>query len=340
MRIRVTALVTAAFLCATVCTAPAQTGQTLELKLKRTAVVKGDTFTLHDVAEIAENPPAGLRDLTLGNAPWPGHVRGVTRALIRMRLASGGFDQDRVRFTGPQQCRVSVKAVRIEPEKLVQAARERLQQRLPDSEGRPRIELMHPVEPLVVAAGDQPVLLRASVPASGAPLGRVPVAVAAIRAGTRLARRRVSFSVGLVRPVAVATGKIRPGERLDTHSVKFEKRDIGSVRGKCVDSPELLADRQAARRIRPGQIVTCEMLEPVEQPFVIKYHERVYLVVETEGLRVITLGRSLCKARRGQTARAENLATGRHVVGVAAGDSTVKVLLEDGGREPENHTSE
>ena len=53
----------------------------------------------------------------------------------------------------------------------------------------------------------------------------------------------------------------------------------------------------------------------------------VFLVVETETLRVVTIGKSLCRARRGETASARNISTGREVVGVAVGDSTIQVFL-------------
>ncbi len=329
MRIGVKTVMLGLLACAFFCAGVFASEGRLRIDLKSQAVLTGEVFSLCDVAKLPRDVPADVKNTVLGNTPWPGHARRVTRALIRMRLASKGIGPEKLTFGGAEHCRVSVDTVRIEPEKIVAAARRCVEERLKDGKGAVSVELLNKVDPMVVEGGKERPKIRATMHGSSTPLGRVRVRVTATRSQVRLAQTSVSFEVRLTVRVAVARTRIQAGEELSAEKVDFQKRDVSTSQGGWIGSADDLAGKTAARSIGPGEIVTRRMLENTRPPVVIDFHERVYLVVENSGLRAVTLGRALCKARRGRVARAENLATGREVVGVAAGDSTIKVQMEE-----------
>ena len=325
MRIIIRSILLIVFAGALICKGVIAEQKTMRIKLKPRAALSGDTFVLSDVAELPEHAPSDVTETVLGNTPWPGHARRVTPALIRMRLASKGVGPNGLEFTGARHCRVSVDTVRIEADEIVSVARECVASRLRHGEGELSVELLHRVESMVVQAGDQQPELRADIHGSGPPIGRVRVEVTAVRSETRLAQVSVSFKVRLTVSVAVARTRLQAGEKLCARMVDFQKRDVSGIQGEWIDSEDMLTGKKAARSIGPGEVVTYEMLEDSKPPVVIEFHERVHLLVQSAGLRVVTLGRALCKARKGEMARAENLSTGREVVGIATGDSTIKV---------------
>ena len=328
MRDTVRRVLTVVFACALLCPVASGEQRPLRITLKPRTELRAETFTVRDVANLSENVSSDLAETVLGNTPWPGHARNVAPALIRMRLASKGFAPHRLKFAGASHCRVTVDTVRIEPKKIVAEARRYVEKRLQGNAESLTVELLHPVDAIVVEAGEGEPGLRATMSGSGPPLGRIRVKVVAIRSGVRLGQASVNFEVHLAKPVAVATARVRAGEKLSPAKIDFQKRDVSNIQAQWISSVDMFRGKKAVRSISPGEIVTREMLEEAKSAVVIDFHERVHLVVESQGLRVITLGRSLCRARRGHTARAENLSSGREVVGVAVGESTVRVHME------------
>ena len=59
----------------------------------------------------------------------------------------------------------------------------------------------------------------------------------------------------------------------------------------------------------------------------IKANQNVFLVVQTPTLKVVTLGRALGNAHKGEIAHARNLNTGRDVVGVAVDTGIIQVQI-------------
>jgi flagella basal body P-ring formation protein FlgA len=70
------------------------------------------------------------------------------------------------------------------------------------------------------------------------------------------------------------------------------------------------------------------MMSRPDKSLVINPNQQVFLVVQTPTLRAVTVGRSLSRARLGEVARAQNVSTGREVVGIAVDGSTIQVRLE------------
>jgi len=296
------------------------------IRLKEHATVNRQVIRLGDVAELGEGAGPELACLPLGNAPWPGRVRSITRALVMVRIASSGLSLDRFELAGSDACQVELATRKICSQRIVEAARRCLLAALHGA-GRPEVELVRPVADLAVQAAADPVELRASLSGSGLPAGRVRVDVDLLSGGARLRRVPVSFDVRLFAEVAVAVRRIERGEPLTERNVVFAERDVTAVRGGAVTSRAELRGMVAACAVEPGRVLTRRMLRRADAPVVVDYNQRVFLVVTLPTLRAVTLGKALCRARQGEPARAVNLATGREVVGIAVSPGTIQVPI-------------
>lgn len=298
----------------------------VRVTIRDSAQVSGDVVRLCDVADVGDDAPAALKQLVLGNSPWPGNARQISRMLVQARMISAGMDLGTVQFAGADLCTVKAAFLRIEPDRIAAAARDYVRSLYPGDGAQVSVSLARQVAPVIVAAGTKPVL-HAVVTGTAAPTGSVRVEVEISRAGTVLKRVPVSLVVRVSRSVGVARRMIAPGEALSADNVTFEQRDVTDVAGAYVGSAAALKGRVADGPIAPGQIVTSRVAAAPQPPVVIRSNQRVFLVVQTPTLRVVTLGKAVGNARLGEVARARNLTTGREVVGVAVEGGIIRVEI-------------
>jgi flagella basal body P-ring formation protein FlgA len=171
-------------------------------------------------------------------------------------------------------------------------------------------------------------VVRAELAGSAVPRGRVRVDVSIARDGERLRRVPVSLHVRVTQRVLVAARAIAEGQAFTRTNVTSAVRDVTMARDVLVTEMAELAGMVAARAVAVGQPLTRRLLREREAPVVIQRNQRVRLVVHSATLRAATLGRALGRARRGEVVRAENLSTGREVLGLAVDDGTVWIPLE------------
>ncbi len=297
------------------------------------AVVSTPVLKVGDVARLGEKVPAEVRDLSLGNSPWPGHVREISRMLLKARLLSAGFQLGRFRFGGAECCAVKLASIRIEPERIVSVARRHLESYFPEGGPDVNVELLRKVAPVMVPAAGGQAELRPSLFGTGPPVGTVRVDVDVVRDGVRLKKVPTSFAVRIYDRVAAARCKIGVGEEFSSRNIVFLRRETTRIQGRCVRSLEELSRKTAARAILPGQVLTWWEVRDAQRPVVIERNQRVFLVAQTATLRVVTLGTALGRAREGEIARAKNLSTGREVVGIAVGQGTIEVPIGGAGHE-------
>jgi flagella basal body P-ring formation protein FlgA len=297
-----------------------------EITLKQTALVSRDVIELGDIAELAEGTPPDVAHLVLGNSPWPGYARKVSRVLVKVRLVSAGLDLTRFAFRGADECRVELKCVRVEPDQILTAARGYLEAQFPSQARAARIELLQSVAPVLLPEGKGNIEFLPSPSDAAAPPGTVQVDVDIVRDGARLKTVPVAFSVKAYQDVAEAAGPVGPGHSFT--DVPFVRREVTPAGGAYMGSPAGLRGKTAASTMQAGQTLTRRMVGQPNGPYVIEMNQQVFLVVQTETLRVVTVGKALSRARQGGPARARNVSTGREVVGVAVGNSTIQVFLE------------
>ena len=83
-----------------------------DIVLRDTAELTTDVILLGDVASLGAAVPREVAELPLGNTPWPGQCRELSRVLVKVRLLSAGFDLNRFRFAGSDVCMVRLERPR------------------------------------------------------------------------------------------------------------------------------------------------------------------------------------------------------------------------------------
>jgi flagella basal body P-ring formation protein FlgA len=296
------------------------------IRLKQQAVIDEQVITLADVAELPEDAPERLRDLELGNAPWPGHRRRVSRELVEMRMAAAGFRQDRYRVAGAEQCTVGVATERVGKKRLLAAARRFLRGQYSGG-ADVSITCIEEPEAVLVEVGDGEVSIEPGIRNRRRGRGELMVGLDIVRSGSVLEQVSARFRVQLRRQVLIAARRIPRGTSPGRDAVGTDTRDVARVSGTPMTSREDLENSKTVRTIPAGQVITRDMLKERKNRIVVRANERVRLVARGGGLRVSTVGRALSTARKGETVTAENAKTGRRVSGLAAGDGRVVITM-------------
>jgi len=296
------------------------------VRLKEEATVADEVITVADVATLSDDVPERAGLVVVGNAPLPGYRRSVGRALVKARLLAADVKTAGLAFSGADVCTVARESRRVSGADIAAAARDYLESCLPDGGVDCEVELLLRPAAAFLPAENGPVELR-PVLFGGRTLGRIRVDVDLVQDDVRIRRVPVSFDVKLWRDVAVATVHIAAGDALTEKNVAFVRRQVSSQAGLCVTDPDELRGKVAAATLEAGRIVTRRTLREPEQPYVVEYNRRVFLVVRMNNLSAVCVGKSLSRARRGEQARAVNLATGREVVGTAVAEATIQVSL-------------
>ncbi len=312
----------------------------LSIALKDKAFVNGDAILLSDVATLPDGASDALKQISIGNAPTPGHNREVSRMLVKVRMISCGWNISLVAFSGSDVCDVAVQSTWIKPADIVAEARRHLASYFPTlhtdggqvGSGDVEINLanesiLRDMNPVCLPAAAHPPELRASVPQGTPTAGNVKVDVEIIQDGVVIRKIPVAFNLKLYKEVLVAQTAVAAGQTLTTENVALSRRELSEVHGACFDSVDAALGKVASVALQPAQVITSALARAPEPPVVIEPNQSVFLIVQTETLKVVTLGTALGRARRGQVARAKNISTGREVLGVAGDDSTIHVLL-------------
>jgi flagella basal body P-ring formation protein FlgA len=304
-----------------------EAAEKVTVRLRKAVQVGEGVIRLADVAELPASCPAAMAGVVLGNAPWPGNRRTVSRALVHVRMLASDIPSRRYELDGARICIVERRSLTISSAELAKAARRKLAELTEKTTGEIEVELVRPPRPVCLPEGEADPELRASIAGEAAPVGRVRMHVDVVRGDERLDRAIVLFDVKLWRRVATARRRIATGEALSGDNVAFVRREVSRSGSSAITSADDLTGRVAARPVRAGGLVDTAVLDEPERRVVVRRNQRVRLVARIGNLRAVALGKAEATARPGEVIKAVNLTTGREVAGVVQSDGSVQVLM-------------
>jgi len=287
-------------------------------------VVKGDAFTLGEVAEFDGfdmDAVAALAKVSMGRSPSPGRPMALSEPLIRSRLA-GLVQADRVRLIVPRNAQVvresqTVRAQDVEAVVMAQA--------LKDAGGEKadvKQELLTPVADMQFPAG----ALDWQVESLGkhlVPGGDRTYQVTARVDGKEVWRGLLRVHQKVYHTFVIAKRPIRRGQTIAADDVTTVRRTaIASEEGGYAGSLKTVVGMQANRPIAQDEAINASM---VHAPAAVAEGGRVVVVYETPNLTMTVPGVAMVSGQLGSFIPVRNLDTGKIVYGIVQRDDRVKV---------------
>ena len=313
-------------------TPPADGSAAVQVQLLATAVARGTSLELDEVAELSGDPHLVelVGDALLGYAPSPGHARVLDAQAVTAQL-----EREHVGVSfhvgGASACRVVVESEEVEGRAAWEVARRTLLERSPAG------IVLTPVgqlPPIVVPRGETPARLEARIEpeTTSSREWRVPVRVWVEEELYRTVWTR--WRAERVTEVPVLTRAIARGEAVRREDLRFESVRVPASGAERALDVHSLRGAVARRDLPLGTQLNEQHLD---RPYVIERGDVVSLEVRRGAIVARTRVESLQRARLGDRIRVRSQSSGRELVGRVVSRELVLLALEERAPSQSNH---
>ena len=122
----------------------------------------------------------------------------------------------------------------------------------------------------------------------------------------------VKGNIHVFRPVLTSLRLLSAGDKINSSNLALEERDIGELRRGFFTSQNQLNNRQIARRVKAGSVLTPAMVEPEQ---LINRGDQVIVTVSQSNIEISMPGRALESGFLGKQIRVRNLSSGKIISG-------------------------
>ncbi len=278
----------------------AQPAGKIKITLPSESVSEQSSVSLGGVCKI--EGPADLLEqvgaIGLGTFVAKGQVVFVDRNTILSRLASIGISADKVDFIGAEITAVKRRETVVEPERMVQAAREFLDKKLV---GVPVSSIALIRTPSRVVLEDPNAVVNLSCQMSRyQTAGSQKVTVAVQQQGLTVSQVEVAFAVRYKVRQLVASQTIEAGTLITSDNIQIQDVESASPQNKNWKEPYGLIVR---RKIAQGNVIHPDWLAPQQAPVLIRRNQHVLVQINSGALFVSASGQALDEGKIGDLIR-------------------------------------
>lgn len=298
--------------------------QKLSVHLPREMTVKDNTVTLGQVSVISgdDKLTEKARQIPLGKITLAGQHLTIDRNTILSRLAANGISNSNIRITGAKSVVVKRAEQTVTDDMLAKKAEEFLKS---TSSAQPTttFELARLPREVTVPGTPKSVILTARPGKVNTSTYRSAL-VDVIADGKVIQSREVSFRLKHTVRQIVAKVDLPAGVPLTADNIKVETITSDRPEPKGWNAPYGLVTK---RKIKAGQTIIDGMAASPKPQILIKRNQTVVIRIQTAGLLITAMGKSLSEGSVGQFIRVKNTDSGRIVVGKVNEDGTVAPVL-------------
>jgi flagella basal body P-ring formation protein FlgA len=292
-----------------------------EIRFKESAVAKGETITL---AEVADLSPAcatvqALKGQTLFHAPAPGEDAIYKADAIKTYLLQIDSGLQSARWSGAQEIRVKRAGIAIGPDKIHKIIDSFLQEKrafLPQAQIRFK-PLSLPM-PFVLPKGK---LSYEVIPSDPQILGSRRFTLIFRVDGRVVENRAIRGELEAIAPVAIAAIDLRRGAVLASRDVQLASFDLAQLRNPCLNLNELIGKR-IKRSVKLGEPIARDI---VEFPPMVKRGEVVTISARSGGLHITATGVAQRNGKEGELIKVRNTSSGRDILCKVSAQGEVEV---------------
>jgi flagella basal body P-ring formation protein FlgA len=296
----------------------------LTIRLPDEATVEGENLTLGQVAEVngSEAIVAKAREVQLGRISLPGQKVTIDRSLILSRLACSEAAVVNPVFSGADKVIVNRKALVIKGDKFIDSASSFLAGSIREQSIARWEPAKVPAE-FVLPAGTQNFDLVPRLVSRGANgLATIEVGVVADGklAGSRQITLRPKYNVHKM----VTTTDIAAGQAITAENTRIENAVSDEAQTPDWAAPYGLV---AVRNLPSGSVISPGMAKPPKAQVVIERNQTVIIRIESAGLLVTALGKTMQQGKLGEYIKVRNIDSQRVIMAKVNEDGTVEPVL-------------
>ncbi len=286
------------------------------------ATVTGDTITLQDIAKVSSKDKTFaqlLKNIPMGQPPWPGQTISIDTGQIRLRLKTAQVDPALVTIPEPSRVKVARACQTVSGDQLADIVKSAVVAAW-QSEDRIECEVLQKPQDVVVRAGRLKLSPLVCAPRGG--LFTVPVE---IRVDNDQARRvSVSVRVKVFRPVVVTSQAVARDQMLTDADLKIEERELGGTTTDTMADVSAAVNLRTTRAIAAGGIVRKSDLDVIP---IVRKNAPVNIVAVAGRVSVRSGGIALEDGQMGQLVKVKTDGTNQPITGKVIGDARIEIQL-------------
>ena len=296
----------------------------LQIYLPAEAEIEGNTPNLGQVAIIKgdESLVTKANEITLGRIPSPSQKIVVDKPTILGRLACSGIDSSQVIFTGAEKVTIGQRHQIIKSNEFVQKALDFLKNNTQDALVC-RFDPVRMPEDLVLPGIGKDLKLSPYFVRGGSK-NQAKVRIDVFSGDEEIGSREVIFRLKYKCRKIVAKVDISQGALLGPENIKVEEAisDTPESAGEIVPYGSV-----AKRRISANTVINANMAGPAQPQVVLERNQNVAIKINTLGLSVSAIGKTMQQGRAGEYIKVQNLDSQRIIMAKVNEDGSVEPIF-------------
>jgi len=299
------------------------TAGTSTIIIHKKSLVNEKMIHLGDISQIkGENLQLNqkLSSIVIGRSPLPSNSRYIDKGYIEVRLRQNKINPSRVKVHYPEKIEVYRDYLRVSKGEITEIMRNYIFKGIPWDRDTVKIKRINVSSDLILPKGD--VTYEVTPLKYWNFVGRTSIPVIFRINGTYKKKIWVGVEIEVLTDVVVSSRRLDRYGIVSKEDLRLEKRDLARLPKNAVTRVQEVVGKRIKRRIDINSIITADLLD---LPPVIRRGDMVTITVETDMLKITTLGQARENGLRGEMIKVLNIASRKEVFGIVLDPKTVKI---------------
>lgn len=261
-----------------------------------------------------------LKNILIARAPLPGETRRIDLNFLQNRLKQHHIDPATVIVIAPPQIDVIRSHVAIRKAEIEKIVSEFIVRQAPQGNLTLRIKELQVPESVILPKGR--ITYRATAPRNRQLMGRCPIAVRFSVDGYVQKKVWTTAVIEVLGPVVVTRKPLGRYEPITANDIEVQTLDLADLPADVLSDPDAAIGKRTKRAV--GAQVPLKA-DSIELPPLVKRGDFVTIIVESESLKITTLGQVKRKGRLGERIPVVNLDSKKVLQALVVDANTVKV---------------
>jgi len=287
------------------------------------AEVKPDVIRLGKIARVKGGDPElieKMRSVVIGKSPLPGESSRLNEDYVKIRLKQNGIDLSQVRLEAPEKIKITRAFTEISRKEIEQIVLEFIYKKIPWDRSKVKIEDIQVNEGVILPRGD--IKYEVFLPQNTDLLGTVPISILFEGTGGFHKRIWATATISVFTEVVVTKKPLRRSQIIKEEDVELQKQDLAGLPSNVISSCEKVLGKRTKRAIHSNAALRTDL---VELPPLVKRGDVVFVIAESEGLKITTLGEVQESGHCGERVRVMNLDSKKSIYARVLDSNAVKV---------------
>ena len=299
------------------------TAGTSTIIIHKSSLVNEKMIHLGDISQIkGENLHLNqkLSSIVIGRSPLPSNSRYIDKEYIEVRLRQNKINPSGVKVHYPEKIEVCRDYLRVSKGKITEIMRNYIFKEIPWDRDTVKIKRINVSSDLVLPKGDVTYEVTPLKYWNFVGSKSIPVIFRINDAYKK--KIWVGVEIEVLTDVVVSSKRLNRYRIASKEDLRLEKRDMARVPRNVITKLEEVVGKRIKRRIDVGSIITADLLD---LPPVIRRGDMVTITVETDILKITTLGEARKNGLEGEMIKVLNIASRKEVYGIVMDPKTVKI---------------